>query len=68
MNAKRWPRTWPRIMTCDYGLRGAAAAAQLPGRRHALVPTLDQSDRFVEDGIEIEVQPAWRWLLAPTRT
>jgi uncharacterized protein len=46
-------------------LRGAAAVARLPGRRRALVLTLDQSDQLVEDGVAIEVMPAWRWLLEP---
>lgn len=40
------------------GLRGVVRGAQLPGRRQALVLTLDQSDRLVEDGVTIDVQPA----------
>jgi uncharacterized protein len=43
-------------------LRGAIEGAQLRGRRRAVVVTLDQSDRFVEDGVQIDVVPAWRWL------
>jgi hypothetical protein len=27
-----------------------------------MVLTLDQSDRFVEEGVEVEVMPAWQWL------
>jgi hypothetical protein len=44
-------------------LRGAAAAANLQGRR-ARILTLDQSDRLEMDGVSVEVLPAWRWLLA----
>lgn len=43
-------------------VRGAAAGARLPGKRRAVVLTLDQEDRLVEDGIEIEVRRAWQWL------
>jgi predicted AAA+ superfamily ATPase len=43
-------------------LRGVVRAAHLPGRRRAMVLTLDQSDRFVEEGVEVEVMPAWQWL------
>jgi len=43
-------------------LRGVIEGARLPGNRRALVITLDQSDRLREDGIEIEVVPAWHWL------
>jgi len=49
-------------------LRGAARAVQLPGRRRALLLTLDQTDRLVEDGVEVEVQPAWRWLMGEVRS
>ncbi|MFY9342320.1 MAG: ATP-binding protein [Planctomycetota bacterium] len=44
-------------------LRGVVRGAQLPGRRQALVLTMDQAERLVEEGVEIDVQPAWRWLL-----
>jgi hypothetical protein len=37
--------------------------ARLPGKRRALVLTLDQDDRLVEEGVEIEVRRAWQWLL-----
>jgi uncharacterized protein len=43
-------------------LRGIVNAARLPGRRRAVIVTLDQTDRLREDGIEIEVVPAWRFL------
>jgi len=26
------------------------------------VLTLNQTDRLIEEGVEIEVQPAWQWL------
>ena len=43
-------------------VRGVVNAARLPGRRRAVVVTLDQTDRLREDGIEIEVVPAWQFL------
>jgi len=33
------------------------------GVRRAIVPRLDQVDRLVEDGVEIEIVPAWRWMV-----
>jgi predicted AAA+ superfamily ATPase len=44
-------------------LRGAVEGTRLRGRRRALVLTLDQSDRLVEDGVRIDVLPAWRWMV-----
>ena len=43
-------------------LRGVTEAVLLRGKRRAVVVTLDQSDRLCEDGVDIEVVPAWRWL------
>jgi hypothetical protein len=43
-------------------LRGVVAGTRLRGRRRAIVVTLDQADRLVEDGVRIVVVPAWRWL------
>jgi len=43
-------------------LRGVIEGALLRGQRRAVVVTLDQTDRLREDGVEIEVAPAWRWL------
>ena len=43
-------------------LRGVCEAARLHGRRRAVVVTLDQTDRLIEDGTQIEVVPAWRWM------
>lgn len=43
-------------------LRGVIAGTRLRGQRRAVVVTLDQSDHLREDGVEIEVVPAWRWL------
>ena len=43
-------------------LRGVIEGARLGGRRRALVLTLDQTDRLREDGVEIEIAPAWRWM------
>ena len=43
-------------------LRGVVGGSRLRGKRRALVLTLDQTDHFREDGVEIEVLPAWQWL------
>ena len=43
-------------------LRGVVEGTRLRGRRRGLVITLDQFDRLVEDGVEIDVVPAWRWM------
>jgi hypothetical protein len=43
-------------------LRGVVEGARLRGRRRGLVITLDQTDRLVEDGVAIDVIPAWRWM------
>ncbi len=46
-------------------VEGVVRGARLPGRRRPLILTLDQRDRLVLDGIEIEVRPAWEWLMEP---
>ncbi|MEY2428275.1 MAG: uncharacterized protein QOJ40_1160 [Verrucomicrobiota bacterium] len=43
-------------------IRGVLGAARLRGSRRALVLTLDQTDKLREDGVDIKVLPAWRWL------
>ncbi len=43
-------------------LRGVIEGTRLRGRRRALVVTLDQADRLVEDGVTIDIVPAWRWM------
>jgi len=43
-------------------LRGVIEGTRLRGRRRAFVVTLDQTDRLIEGGAEIEVLPAWRWM------
>ena len=43
-------------------LRGVIEGTRLQGQRRALVVTLDQSDHLSEDGVDIEVIPAWRWM------
>jgi predicted AAA+ superfamily ATPase len=47
-------------------LRGLLAASRLPGatgrNRRLLVLTVDQRDRFKDDGQAIDVLPAWEWL------
>ena len=47
-------------------VRGAIHAAALPGRRRALILTLNQRDRIVVDGTTVEVIPAWEWLADAT--
>lgn len=43
-------------------LRGVIEGSRVPGQRRAVVVTLDQSDQLREDGAEIEVIPAWKWM------
>lgn len=43
-------------------LRGVIEGTRVAGRRRALVVTLDQRDRLREDGVDIEVIPAWQWM------
>lgn len=43
-------------------LRGVIKGTRLRGQRRAVVITLDQTDRLREDGVDIEVVPAWRWM------
>jgi len=43
-------------------LRGVVEGTRLRGRRRGLVVTLDQSDRLVQDGVTIDVVPAWSWM------
>lgn len=39
-----------------------AVARPSPDRRRAVVVTLDQTDDLREDGVDVEVVPAWRFL------
>jgi hypothetical protein len=43
-------------------LRGVVAATRIRGKRRALVLTLDQTDRLLEEDVEVDVLPAWQWL------
>jgi predicted AAA+ superfamily ATPase len=43
-------------------LRGLIEGTRLQGLRRTLVVTLDQADQLREDGVNIEVIPAWRWM------
>lgn len=43
-------------------VRGVVEGVRLCGSRRALVVTLDQADHLQEDGVKIEVIPAWRWM------
>jgi uncharacterized protein len=43
-------------------VRGVVEGARLRGKRRALVVTLNQTDCLCQDGVEIEVIPAWRWM------
>ena len=44
-------------------LRGVIEGTRLRGNRQALVVTLDQTDHLREDGVKIEVVPAWLWMM-----
>jgi len=43
-------------------VEGVVQASRLPGKRRALILTLDQTDRLKEAGLSIDVLPVWRWL------
>lgn len=43
-------------------LRGVIEGTHLRGKCRALVLTLDQTDSLRQDGVAIEVLPAWRWM------
>ena len=43
-------------------VRGALQGAALPGKRRAVIVTLDQRDRLEIDGRTVDVIPAWEWL------
>ena len=45
------------------GLNTFSSLSRLPGKRRPLVLTLIQRDRIREQGVTIEVRPAWDWLL-----
>jgi predicted AAA+ superfamily ATPase len=45
----------------DRTLRGVVQGARLGSHRRAVVVTLDQTDHVVQDGVKVEVVPAWRW-------
>ena len=47
-------------------LGGVIEATRLRGQRRAVVLTLDQTDALREDGVAIEVLPAWRWMIGAT--
>lgn len=40
---------------------GVVAACRLPGKREALILTLDQRDQLVEEGTKVTVTPVWEW-------
>ena len=42
---------------------GAVRACRLPGKRRALILTLNQRDRLTEQGTTVEVRPVWDWLM-----
>jgi predicted AAA+ superfamily ATPase len=41
---------------------GGVAGARVAGLTRARILTLDQTDHLREDGVAIEVQPAWQWM------
>ncbi len=45
-------------------VRGLVRACALPGKRRALLLTMNQRDSFTVEGLKIEVKPAWEWLSA----
>ena len=44
-------------------IEGVARACRLPGKRQALILTLNQRDRPKELDTPVEVRPVWEWLL-----
>ena len=44
-------------------LEGLLQGCRLPGKRRALILTLNQRDRITEQGMTVEVRPIWEWLL-----
>jgi hypothetical protein len=42
---------------------GLVQACRLPGSRRPLILTLDQRDALHDQGLDIDVVPAWQWLL-----
>jgi hypothetical protein len=44
-------------------LEGVVQGCRLPGKRRALILTLNQRDRITEQGMTVEVRPIWEWLL-----
>lgn len=43
-------------------VRGALRGAALPGKRRAVIVTLDQRDHLEVDGTAVEIVPVWEWL------
>lgn len=46
-------------------VRGLVHAVSRRRSARALLLTIEQEDRLVVDGVEVQVLPAWRWLLDP---
>jgi uncharacterized protein len=44
-------------------IEGVARACHLPGKRRALILTLNQHDRLKESETTVDVRPVWEWLL-----
>jgi predicted AAA+ superfamily ATPase len=44
-------------------LRGVIEGAHLGNQRRAIIVTFDQTDRLQESGVDIEIIPAWQWLV-----
>ncbi|KAF0245395.1 MAG: putative ATPase [Planctomycetota bacterium] len=47
----------------DREVKGLVEAGRLPGRRSALLLTMNQRDAIVAEGVKVRVMPAWEWLL-----
>ena len=44
-------------------LAGVAQACRLPGKRRAMILTVNQRDRIADSGRTVEVRPVWEWLI-----
>ena len=47
--------------------KGLVHALRLPGKRKGIILTRDQRQNLTDSGNEIEIIPAWRWLLSGSR-
>lgn len=59
--------TWSMMDECtrEREIKGLLEAASVTGCENLLIITNDEEDSFVREGKEINVIPAWKWLLSP---